>query len=179
MRCSDAGTGYGPARMAWLAIILLFVILGLGVLLVAMRAGGGRRRRAPRSERRTRALGIVAFLVTLLVLGVAVPIAVVAGVQARDDIPEANVSNLTEQEKVGRELFGEHCKNCHSLRAANAVAEVGPNLDQLRPPRELVLDAIEKGRARGNGQMAADLVEGGDAEAVAAFVAKAVGRSGE
>ena len=39
------------------------------------------------------------------------------------------------------------------------------------PPKALVLDAIENGRASGNGQMAADLVEGEDAEAVAEFVA--------
>ena len=38
-----------------------------------------------------------------------------------------------------------------------------------------MLDAIEKGRANGNGNMAADLVEGEDAEAVAQFVAVAVG----
>ena len=40
-----------------------------------------------------------------------------------------------------------------------------------------MLDAIHNGRARGNGQMAADLVEGQDADDVAAFVAKAVGQS--
>ena len=39
-----------------------------------------------------------------------------------------------------------------------------------------MLDAIHNGRARGNGQMAADLVEGQDADDVAAFVAKAVGQ---
>ena len=39
-----------------------------------------------------------------------------------------------------------------------------------------MLDAIENGRARGNGQMAADLVEGEDAEAVAQYVAVAVGQ---
>ena len=42
-----------------------------------------------------------------------------------------------------------------------------------------MLDAIEKGRARGNGNMAADLVEGEDAEAVAQFVAVAGGSPAE
>ena len=56
---------------------------------------------------------------------------------------------------------------------------MGPNLDNLRPPEKLVLDAIHNGRARGNGQMAADLVEGADADDVAAYVAKAVGQTGE
>ena len=39
-----------------------------------------------------------------------------------------------------------------------------------------MLDAIHNGRANGNGQMAADLVEGQDAEAVAEFVAVAGGQ---
>ena len=42
-----------------------------------------------------------------------------------------------------------------------------------------MLDAIHNGRARGNGQMAADLVEGQDADDVAAYVAKAVGQRRE
>ena len=74
-----------------------------------------------------------------------------------------------------RELFGLRCANCHTLQAANAIAQVGPNLDQIRPPKALVLDAIENGRARGNGQMAGGLYTGEDAEDVANFVAKAVG----
>lgn len=160
--------------MTTLVLVLVFVLLGLGVVVLAMRAGPARRRRPrPGQARRSRQAGLAGFFVALLVLGVGIPAAVVAAVQARDDIPEANIQDLTAQEKRGRELFGEHCKNCHVLRAANAVAQVGPNLDQLRPPRGLVLDAIENGRSRGNGQMAADLVEGADAEAVAAFVAKA------
>ena len=60
---------------------------------------------------------------------------------------------------------------CHTLEAANAVAQVGPNLDTLRPTKALVLDAIENGRARGNGAMARNLVIGEDAEDVAEFVA--------
>jgi mono/diheme cytochrome c family protein len=69
--------------------------------------------------------------------------------------------------------------NCHTLKASNAIAEIGPNLDQLRPPKALVLDAIAKGRANGNGQMAAGLYTGQDAEDVANYVAKAVGQTGK
>ena len=130
-------------------------------------------------SRGTRRLALVNFVIALLVLGLGIPAAVIATVDNRDDIPEANVSNLTTAEKHGRQLFGERCANCHTLKAANAVAQVGPNLDNLRPPKALVLDAIHNGRAQGNGQMAADLVEGEDAEDVAAFVAKAVGQTGE
>jgi hypothetical protein len=42
-----------------------------------------------------------------------------------------------------------------------------------------VLNAIENGRANGNGQMAQDLYTGQDAEDVANFVAKAVGQTSQ
>ena len=79
----------------------------------------------------------------------------------------------------GRELFGRRCTQCHTVAASKSYAQVGPDLDTLRPPRELVLDAIQKGRAQGNWQMAAGLYEGEDAEDVAAYVAKAVGQTGQ
>jgi mono/diheme cytochrome c family protein len=161
-----------------LVFVLVFVGLALGVLFVAMSGGtSGARARLASQSRGTRRLALVNFVLGLLILGLGIPAAVIATVDNRNDIPSANVSNLTKAEEHGRELFGERCRNCHTLKAANAVAQVGPNLDNLRPPKNLVLDAIHNGRARGNGQMAADLVEGQDADDVAAFVAKAVGQS--
>jgi mono/diheme cytochrome c family protein len=112
----------------------------------------------------------------MLGLGFAVPALVISAVKDRNDIPEANVSNLTADQKEGRVLFSDNCRICHSLQAVNATARVGPDLDKLRPPKALTLDAIEKGRARGNGQMAANLLQGKDAEKVAEFVAVAVGQ---
>ena len=53
---------------------------------------------------------------------------------------------------------------------------MGPNLDVLTPPKVLILDAIAKGRARGNGQMPAQLLTGRDAVEVATFVAQVAGR---
>jgi mono/diheme cytochrome c family protein len=164
--------------MATLAFVLLFVLLGFGVLFLAMSGGPkGARARMQTPTRRGRRGGTLLFVVTILVLGVAVPAAVVATEKDRNSIPEANVKALTATQEHGRALFGERCRNCHTLKAAGASAKVGPNLDTLAPPKALVLDAIHKGRARGNGNMAADLVEGADAEAVAQFVAVAVGQS--
>ena len=164
--------------MALLAFTLLFVSLGIGVLFVALSGGpGGARKRMASQSRRTRRIALFNFLLAVLILGLGIPAAVIATVEARNDIPSANVSNLTAAQKHGRELFGRRCAICHTLKAANAVAQVGPNLDDLRPQKALVLDAIHNGRARGNGQMAADLVEGQDADDVASFVAKAVGQS--
>lgn len=164
--------------MSTLILVLLFVALGVGVLLVAL--GAGRRRDAearPSKTRTRRRLSIAAFALAIVGLGIGIPAAVIGAVDGRNSDPEANISNLTASEKRGRALFGQQCKNCHALEAAQAVAQVGPNLDQLRPPKALVLNAIDNGRARGNGQMSADLVVGSDAEDVAAFVAKAVGQS--
>jgi mono/diheme cytochrome c family protein len=162
--------------MAALAFVLFWVLLGVGLLLVALRGRqGGASTRSP-SVRRSRRIGGLAFLLALLVLGIGIPAAVIATVNNRDSIPSANVSNLTPLQKHGRDLFGGagQCKNCHTLAAAGTVATVGPNLDDLRPPYNLVLNAIHNGRANGNGAMAKDLVQGKDAEAVAAFVAAAV-----
>ena len=166
--------------MLTLIFVLTWVILGLGLLLVALSGGpSGALQRLQSQSRGSRKAAIVLFVAALLVLGVGVPLAVISSVEARDDIPEANVSNLTAAEKHGRELFAQRCTQCHALAASNAVAQVGPNLDTLRPPKALVLDALKNGRSKGNGQMAAGLYQGKDAEDVAAYVAKAVGQTGQ
>ena len=163
--------------MSTLVLVVVFVLLGVGVLLLAL-SGGRKRKDKPTSHTQgRRRLSVAAFALALVGLGIGVPAAVIGAVQGRDSIPEDNISDLTASEKRGRQLFGEHCKNCHALAAAEAVAQVGPNLDQLAPPKTLVINAIDEGRARGNGNMAADLLEGEDAEDVANFVAKAVGKS--
>jgi mono/diheme cytochrome c family protein len=164
--------------MSTLIFVLVWVVLGLGLLLIAMSGGPtGAAQRIMSTTRTARRLSVVLFSLFALVLGVLIPAAVIGAVSSRDDIPEANVTGLTESEKNGRELFGRRCANCHTLKAANAIASVGPDLDQLRPNKALVLDAIENGRSRGNGQMAGGLYTGRDADDVASFVAKAVGQA--
>ena len=166
--------------MTTLAFVLFWVLVGAGLLFVALSGGPrGARERLQTQSRTGRRAAYVLFALALLAFGVAIPAATIALNKDKDDVPEANVSNLTAQEQRGREVFGQRCRNCHALQAAAAYARVGPNLDELRPPAGLVKDAIENGRARGNGQMAADLVVGEDVDAVSAFVAKAVGQSGE
>ncbi|HET8756223.1 MAG TPA: hypothetical protein VFM58_09440 [Solirubrobacteraceae bacterium] len=164
--------------MTTLIFVLVWVLLGLGLVLVAFSGGpGGALQRLMSTSRGARRAAIVLFAVALLALGIGVPAAVIAAVSHNDSIPEANVTDLTASEQHGRELFGLRCANCHTLKAANAAGAIGPDLDVLRPQKALVLDAIAKGRARGNGQMAAELYTGQDAEDVANFVAKAVGQA--
>jgi mono/diheme cytochrome c family protein len=160
--------------MAVLAFVLVFLLLAFGAFFLAMSGGpkAGRRKSAGR-----KGLGgpIALFVLVLLVLGVAIPVYSIATDKDRKSIPEANVRELTELQKRGQRLFGERCRNCHTLKAANATAKIGPNLDEPPRPKALVLDAIEKGRAAGNGNMPAEIYQGEDAEAVAEFVAIASG----
>jgi mono/diheme cytochrome c family protein len=166
--------------MSTLVFILVWVVLGLGLLLIALSGGpSGALQRLQTQSRGGRKAAVVLFALSVIVLGFGVPFGVIQLVEARDDIPRANVSNLTAAEKEGRDLFAARCAQCHTLSAANSVAQVGPNLDDLRPPKELVLDAIDKGRSRGNGQMSPGLYSGEEAEDVASFVAKAVGQTGQ
>jgi len=161
--------------MATLAFVLLFIVLGLGTVLAAMKSG----RRGPllnpdsRAGRRL----TIAFAVTMVALfGVAIPVAV--GFLNGDEQTKQAQSGieLNDDQKKGRELFGRACTQCHTLKGANAVGTVGPSLDALRPNKELTYDAIIKGRARGQGQMPAQLYEGREARQVADFVAAVAGR---
>ena len=162
--------------MSTLLFVVAFVGLGLGTLLFAMSGGRGGLSSTLHSQTRgSRRFATFAFFASLLVLGVVVPGAVIAAELNKDDIPHAQVSGLTPQEKHGAELFGRRCGLCHTLKAANAVARVGPNLDDLAPNEKFVLDAIQKGRSDGGGQMPANIYTGQDAEDVAKFVAKSVG----
>jgi mono/diheme cytochrome c family protein len=109
----------------------------------------------------------------VLLLGVLVPALVIAAAKSTDKAPGG--VKLTAADERGRAVFAERCATCHTLAAANAVGKVGPNLDQLRPPKALIADAIKKGRARGQGQMPANLVDGQQAQEVSDFVAKVAG----
>jgi mono/diheme cytochrome c family protein len=163
--------------MAVLLFVLFWVVLAIALVVIGI--GAGRRGRSGVNARRGgRAYWYVAFAFTLVVFGAGLPIAASFG---NDDnskkIPDSGISKLTGSQEHGRQLFARYCRVCHTLKAASAVAQVGPNLDALRPTKGLVLDALKNGRARGNGAMARDLVQGQDATDVANFVAAAVGQT--
>lgn len=164
--------------MSTLVFVLVFVLLGLGVLFVAMSGGPGGIGSVMHSQTRgSRRFATSAFVVSLIILGIGVPIAVITATKDDHEIQQSGV-HLTAAEEHGRELFGQRCALCHTLKAANAVAQVGPDLDQLQPNKALVLATIKSGRSAGNGQMPANIYTGQDAVDVAEFVAKAVGASG-
>jgi mono/diheme cytochrome c family protein len=72
----------------------------------------------------------------------------------------------------GREAFVRNCGACHRLTAAGTSGTFGGDLDEVRPTRQAVLQAI----ADGPGTMPAALLTGADAKAVAAYVARVAGR---
>jgi mono/diheme cytochrome c family protein len=82
----------------------------------------------------------------------------------------------------GAVLFAERCSGCHTLTPAGTQGSdarltraEGPNLDQRKESYDDVLFAIRNGGYSG-GIMPQNIVTGGDANAVAAFVAKYAGR---
>ncbi|HEX7300964.1 MAG TPA: cytochrome c [Solirubrobacteraceae bacterium] len=164
--------------IAALVFVLAFVVLGLSVVFFAFSGGprGAHERRAGPSRASRRAV-VAGTVMIVLGLGVAVPLAV-AVVNGNDHAKSAPGGvELTAAEVHGRAIFARYCSTCHTLKASNAVGKVGPNLDVLHPPKVLVLDAIKKGRAQGRGQMPPGLVDGQDAQDVAAYVAKVAGRA--
>jgi mono/diheme cytochrome c family protein len=159
--------------MAWLLFVLAFVVVGLGVVIAAF--GGTRRRHQGGPGRDARRTMSVAFGVGIVLLGLGLP-ALMLFVNHDNQAQATGGVQLNAAERNGRVLFAQHCSNCHTLRAANAVGTVGPNLDNLRPPAALVEDAVIHGRARGAGQMPAGVLAGQDVKDVAAFVAATAGR---
>jgi mono/diheme cytochrome c family protein len=160
-----------------LAFIGTWVLLGVLLFLAAMFGGpGSARERVLHSQsRRGRRVTMAVILVVWVVMGVVAPALVVAENRRDEQVGAARVKLTPDQER-GRELFGQSCQQCHTLAAADAIGQVGPNLDRLKPSRDVVLDAIDKGRARGEGRMPADLVQGQDARDVASFVAAVAGK---
>jgi mono/diheme cytochrome c family protein len=157
------------------AAIAFWLILGFGVILIALRGGPRGVRESLYTQSRFGRAAIWATIVVLVAFGVAVPALVLGSNSAhRASTAPAGV-HLNASETRGRALFARACATCHTLHAANAVGRVGPNLDVLRPPKALILDAIAHGRARGMGQMPAQLYTGRDAEDVANFVAAVAG----
>jgi mono/diheme cytochrome c family protein len=66
------------------------------------------------------------------------------------------------------------CVSCHTLKAANATGTVGPNLDDAKPPAELVVDRVTNGKGvmpSFKGQLSEKQIQD-----VAAFVSSTAGQ---
>jgi mono/diheme cytochrome c family protein len=92
---------------------------------------------------RRRALILVAF--GLLLAG--------CGGKTVAPVPETVVGTVPTTPVVkgdptaGKQVFATAgCKSCHTLKAAGATGTVGPNLDQKKPPLDLVIDRVTNGK---------------------------------
>ena len=160
--------------MAAILFMSFFVALGLGVVLVAMR-GGPRGVRDSLERGRGQRMHFAEWAVTaaIVLFGLVVPALVLVSDQAAAG---PNGETLSADLQEGRQLFFERCSMCHALDDAGAVGNVGPDLDVLAPSKALTLNAIQEGRARGMGQMPANLLEGEEAELVAEYIEAVAGR---
>jgi hypothetical protein len=165
-----------------------WIVLALALFFVAVRGGlGGARDTVPTQPRRGRKGIVFVLAIVYIGFGVAIPLAFIVGNHARASDQIGGIK-LTEADKRGRVLFGQHCGVCHTLAAANAVGKVGPNLDTLKPTAGLVLHTINNGclqnpgstsspqNCLGQGTMPPGIYEGKDAQDVANFVAKVAGK---
>ena len=77
--------------------------------------------------------------------------------------------------RAGAEVFAEaSCGGCHTLAAADARGQVGPNLDELRPDYEQAANQVRDG---GEGMPPfADRLTEREIQSVAAYVAEVAGR---
>jgi mono/diheme cytochrome c family protein len=171
--------------LAVAAFVAFWVIVALGLFVLATRGTGTATPHRRDPGRRGSSLNIGVFVVTAAVFGIGLPLLMLTGNHHNASAQVGGIK-LTAAEKSGRQLFGEHCGVCHTLAAANAVGKVGPNLDVLKPAQTIVLHTINNGclpnPAKGSSQgclgygvMPAAVVQGEDAQNVAAFVAKVAG----
>ena len=170
-----------------IVIVLAVVLIGVPLLLWALnRVRNSRAQQAGADGRGSNNVVGVVFVVVMVGVGIVLPLILLHGNHANAAKQVGGVK-LSAEARSGRELFGQHCGVCHPLAAANAMGKVGPNLDQVRPPKSLVLHTIANGclpnvtvkteseACLGQGVMPAQVVTGREAQDVASFVAEAAG----
>ena len=86
----------------------------------------------------------------------------------------AGTGITAEQPMDGKSIFSANCGSCHTLADAGTTGAVGPNLDESRPPKELVVDRVTNGQ----GAMPAfsDSLDEQQIQAVSDYVAGAAGK---
>lgn len=81
---------------------------------------------------------------------------------------------IAEKPTDGKTIFTQTCASCHTLADAGTSGTVGPNLDQSKPSKELVVDRVTNGR--GAMPPFKDSLDPAQIEAVAEYVSSAAGR---
>jgi cytochrome c6 len=86
----------------------------------------------------------------------------------------AGTGVTAERPTDGKSIFATSCGSCHTLSDAGTTGAVGPNLDDSKPPKELVVDRVTNGQ----GAMPSfkDSLDADQIQAVADYVAGAAGK---
>lgn len=98
--------------------------------------------------------------------------------QAVDDVATyvgavAGTGVAAEKPTDGKTIFTTSCGSCHTLADAGTSGAVGPNLDQAKPAKGLVVDRVTNGQ--GAMPSFADSLDEQQIEAVADYVSSAAG----
>jgi mono/diheme cytochrome c family protein len=158
-----------------LLVILPFVVAGVVVIFIAFSGGPSAAREAylGRGGRMFSATMVLLYVA----LGIAVPAAVIASRgEAEGGVGSLRTEKASKSDENGKELFISTCKSCHNLDAVQAEGVTGPDLDELGGvDKQRVLNAIKNG-GTGEDRMPANLLQGMDAQEVAAYVARVAGQ---
>jgi mono/diheme cytochrome c family protein len=166
-----------------IALLIFWLLVGLGIFFLAMHRGPRGARQSLYTESKVGQRTVTLGIVVLFAFGLVVPALVLAFNGDHKASVAVGGLHLNSEQQKGRELFARSCSACHTLKAVKAVGRIGPDLDvrvgddiaTAAGRKALVLGAIAEGRARGLGQMPAQLYQGKEAEQVAGFVAAVAG----
>jgi cbb3-type cytochrome c oxidase subunit III len=99
--------------------------------------------------------------------------------QAVDDVAVyvgavAGTGVTAERPTDGKSIFTANCGSCHTLSDAGTSGTVGPNLDDAKPPKDLVVQRVTNGQ----GAMPSfkDSLDAAQIQAVADYVSSAAGK---
>ena len=86
----------------------------------------------------------------------------------------AGTGIVAEKPTDGKSIFAANCGSCHTLADAATTGTVGPNLDQSKPPKDLVVDRVTNGQ----GAMPSfkDSLDAAQIQAVAEYVSTTAGK---
>ena len=86
----------------------------------------------------------------------------------------AGTGVVVESPTDGKSMFQANCASCHTLADAGTTGTVGPNLDDAKPPKDLVVDRVTNGQ----GVMPSfkDSLDEQQIQAVADYVSSAAGK---
>jgi mono/diheme cytochrome c family protein len=112
----------------------------------------------------------------LVVLAAVMMVVFAAGCADRDRSSSPSGGQVAE----GEAIFTVHCAGCHTLADAGTTGVVGPNLDQSKPPRTLIVERVTHGKGAMppfTGRFSVGhFLTNAEVQAVADYVSSATGR---